>query len=135
MKNKGIAVIIGIVIVFGGLYAIGSRNKDNTDSSSDIANTSITSIPATNTPTTTENTPTTTENTPTTPTKTTTTAKNTTTNDNKYDYVLNTSTMKFHSPSCSSVKDIQPQNRQDVHTTSDDLKAQGYEPCGRCNPR
>lgn len=124
MKNKGIAVIIGIVIVFGGLYAIGSRNKDNTDSSSDIAQSTYI---------TTTNPTTTTENTTTTPTKTTTTAK--TTNDNKYDYVLNTSTMKFHSPSCSSVKDIQPQNRQDVHTTSDDLKAQGYEPCGRCNPR
>ena len=126
IKNKGIAIIIAIIVVFGGLYAIGSRNKDNTDSSSDIAqSTSIT----------TTNTPTTTENTTTTQTETTTTAKNTTTNDNKYDYVLNTSTMKYHSPSCSSVKDIEPQNRQDVHTTSDDLKAQGYEPCGRCNPR
>jgi hypothetical protein len=127
MKNKGIAIIIGIVIVFGGLYAIGSRNKNKTDSSSDIT-TSTTTITTTNTPTTTENTTTT-------PTKTTTIAKNTTTNDNKNDYVLNTSTMKFHSPSCSSVGDIQPQNRKDVHTTSDDLKAQGYEPCGRCNPR
>ena len=78
--------------------------------------------------------PITTENTTTTQAKTTTT-KNTITNDNKYDYVLNTSTMKFHSPSCSSVGDIQPQNRKDVHTTSNNLKAQGYEPCGRCKPR
>lgn len=129
MKDKGIAVIIGIVIVFGGLYAIGSRNKDKTDNSADIANTSTTSI------TTTAPAETTTENTTTTSAETTTTTKNTTTNDSKYDYVLNTSTMKFHSPSCSSVGDIQPQNRKDVHTTSDDLKAQGYEPCGRCNPR
>lgn len=132
MSNKTAvtAIIIAIIVIFGGLFAIGSRNKDKTDNSADIANTSTTSI-TTTTPTET----TTTENTTTTQTDTTTTAKNTTTNDSKYDYVLNTSTMKFHSPSCSSVGDIQPQNRKDVHTTSDDLKAQGYEPCGRCNPR
>lgn len=126
MSNKTavIAIIIAIIVIFGGLFAIGSRNKDKTDNSADIANTSTTSI-TTTTPT----------ETTTTSANTTTTAKNTTTNDNKYDYVLNTSTMKYHSPSCSSVGDIQPQNRKDVHTTSDDLKAQGYEPCGRCNPR
>ena len=51
-----------------------------------------------------------------------------------HDYVLNTSTMKFHTPSCSSVDKINPENRGDFHGTRDDLMKKGYEPCGRCHP-
>lgn len=49
-------------------------------------------------------------------------------------YVLNTNTMKFHYPECSSVADIKEKNRQDVVMSRDDIIAQGYSPCGRCDP-
>ena len=50
------------------------------------------------------------------------------------DYVINTNTGKFHIPSCSSVKDIKPANRSDVHMTRDAVIAQGWQPCGKCKP-
>ena len=50
------------------------------------------------------------------------------------DYILNTNSMKFHLPSCSSATDISDSNRQEYHGTRDELIGQGYEPCGRCNP-
>lgn len=54
--------------------------------------------------------------------------------DVQVDYVLNTNTGKFHVPSCSSVDDIKPKNRQDFRGLRSDVVAQGYAPCGRCNP-
>lgn len=50
------------------------------------------------------------------------------------DYVLNTNTMKFHRPSCSSADDIKASNRQDYRGSMEDLIAQGYDPCKRCYP-
>ena len=50
------------------------------------------------------------------------------------DYVLNTSSHKFHLPSCSSVEAMSEKNREDYHGTREELLAQGYEPCGSCNP-
>ena len=50
------------------------------------------------------------------------------------DYVVNTNTDKFHLPGCPSVSQMSDHNRQDVHTTRDDLIAQGFEPCGSCQP-
>ena len=50
------------------------------------------------------------------------------------DYVLNTSSRKFHAPDCPSCADISGDNRQDYHGTRDDLLARGYEPCGSCRP-
>lgn len=49
-------------------------------------------------------------------------------------YVLNTSSMKFHYPTCSSVKKIAPQNYADFTGTRDEAIAAGYSPCGKCNP-
>ena len=49
-------------------------------------------------------------------------------------YVLNTNTHKFHTPSCSSVLDIKPANRQDVTWTREEIISKGYDPCKRCNP-
>ena len=49
-------------------------------------------------------------------------------------YVLNTNTHKFHYPSCSSADDIKASNRQEYTGSRDDLIAQGYVPCKRCNP-
>lgn len=50
------------------------------------------------------------------------------------DYVLNANTMKFHSPTCSSVKDIKESNRRDFTGTRDEVIAMGYVPCKKCNP-
>lgn len=49
-------------------------------------------------------------------------------------YVLNTSSGKFHYPSCKSVKKIAPQNYATSNSSRDELIAQGYEPCGNCHP-
>lgn len=49
-------------------------------------------------------------------------------------YVLNTNTHKFHYPSCSSADDIKPSNRQEYTGSRNDLIAQGYVACKRCNP-
>lgn len=49
-------------------------------------------------------------------------------------YVLNTNTKKFHYPTCSSATDLKEENK-DVYTGDrEDLIADGYEPCGRCDP-
>lgn len=50
------------------------------------------------------------------------------------DYVLNTSSHKFHYPSCSSVPTIKEKNRQDYTGARDTLLQQGFVPCKRCNP-
>lgn len=50
------------------------------------------------------------------------------------DYVLNTNSKKFHRPDCSSVKQIKDKNRKDVKDTRENLIANGYDPCQRCNP-
>ena len=49
-------------------------------------------------------------------------------------YILNTNGKKFHYPTCSSVDQISEGNRQEYTGSRDDLIAQGYEPCKRCNP-
>lgn len=50
------------------------------------------------------------------------------------EYVLNTNTHKFHYPDCSSVSRMSDANRQDFVGTREEVIAQGYEPCGNCNP-
>ena len=50
------------------------------------------------------------------------------------DYILNTSSHKFHLPTCSSVEDMSEKNKLSYHGTREDLLAQGYTPCGNCNP-
>ena len=50
------------------------------------------------------------------------------------DYVLNTNSKKFHTPTCSSVDDTKESNKQSYHGTREYLLTQGYDPCGRCNP-
>ena len=49
-------------------------------------------------------------------------------------YVLNTNTRKFHYPECSSVDRMSEKNKRVVTDTRDDVIAQGYDPCGNCNP-
>lgn len=50
------------------------------------------------------------------------------------DYILNTSTKKFHYPTCSSVNDMKEKNKQEFFGTRDETIALGYSPCGRCKP-
>lgn len=50
------------------------------------------------------------------------------------EYVLNTGTMKFHLPTCSSVSQIDRNNRQDYTGTREEVIGMGYDPCGRCKP-
>lgn len=52
----------------------------------------------------------------------------------EYSYVLNTNSMKFHYPMCSSAEKISPENREEVYATRDDVISWGYDPCGKCNP-
>lgn len=49
-------------------------------------------------------------------------------------FVLNTNSKKFHYPTCSSVGDMSPKNRKDVSISRDEIIAQGFVPCKRCNP-
>lgn len=50
------------------------------------------------------------------------------------EYVLNTKSMKFHRPTCSSVDDIADNNKQEATATRDELISKGYSPCKQCNP-
>ena len=47
-------------------------------------------------------------------------------------YILNTNTKKIHLPDCRSVKDMAEHNKKEYEGTLNDLKQQGYDPCGRC---
>ena len=49
-------------------------------------------------------------------------------------YVLNTNTMRFHRPSCESVQEMQPENREETTKTRQELIDEGYKPCGSCKP-
>lgn len=49
-------------------------------------------------------------------------------------YVLNANTNKFHLPGCSSVSRMKESNRREFTGTREELIAQGYEPCSKCNP-
>lgn len=50
------------------------------------------------------------------------------------EYVLNTKSMKFHRPTCSSVNDIADNNKQEATAARDELISEGYSPCKQCNP-
>lgn len=49
-------------------------------------------------------------------------------------YVLNTSTMKFHIPSCADVARIAPANYVESSLTREQIVNNGYSPCGHCGP-
>ena len=50
------------------------------------------------------------------------------------DYILNTSTKKFHLPSCSSAPKSDSKNYKEYSGTREDLIADNYSPCGNCKP-
>jgi len=49
-------------------------------------------------------------------------------------FILNTNTMKFHLPSCSSAIEMSDKNKKEVTETRAELIKQGYAPCGKCHP-
>ena len=49
-------------------------------------------------------------------------------------YILNTSSLKFHLPTCSGVASMKESNKQTYTGSREDLIAQGYAPCGQCKP-
>lgn len=51
-----------------------------------------------------------------------------------YQYVCNTNTMKFHYPDCRSVDQMKEKNKYYAAESRDELIAEGYSPCGNCNP-
>lgn len=66
--------------------------------------------------------------------KAATTVTNNTSSSGKCTYVLNTNTKKFHLPSCSSVNDMKDKNKKEVTCSREEVIADGYQPCKRCNP-
>ena len=49
-------------------------------------------------------------------------------------YILNTSSGKFHLPDCQGVASMKEENKQTYTGSREELIAQGYEPCGQCDP-
>ena len=51
-----------------------------------------------------------------------------------FQYACNTNTKKFHYPDCNSVNQMKEENRLYTDLSREALIAQGYKPCGNCNP-
>lgn len=49
-------------------------------------------------------------------------------------YVLNVNTGKFHNPTCRDLDKMSPENAAEFNGTRSEAIAQGYSPCGHCNP-
>ncbi len=64
----------------------------------------------------------------------TTNFSETSASDTEGTYILNTNSMKFHRPDCEGVSEISERNKQEYTGSRSDLIAQGYSPCGTCNP-
>lgn len=55
-------------------------------------------------------------------------------NDKEITYILNTNTKKFHLPSCPSVSEMSKKHKKEFTGVRYELIAEGYSPCGECNP-
>lgn len=54
--------------------------------------------------------------------------------DGNVTYILNTSSRKFHDPSCDSVSKMSDKNKQEYIGSREDLLSMEYSPCGACKP-
>lgn len=54
--------------------------------------------------------------------------------DSAVTYILNKSSMKFHSESCSQASTIKAENREEYKGDRQSLIDSGYSPCGFCKP-
>lgn len=162
-RKRATAITAGIFLVCGLLAFTtagshtSSQKKDSTDTTTTTAVTTTTAAETTTTTTKATTTATTTTEATTTAAETTTAATEPPTEaateaptdppapvqeeapaeqpaENTRTYVINTNTGKFHYPSCSSAKRISDANRSEYNGTREDLIAQGYTPCERCNP-
>lgn len=61
-------------------------------------------------------------------------SKNTNANPKGYTYIANNHTLKFHRPSCRSVKQMNDENKIYLNCTRADAINRGYEPCKHCEP-
>ena len=57
-----------------------------------------------------------------------------TTNKTEMNYILNTSSMKFHYPTCRGVKDMKKENKKEFSGDRKSVIDMGYSPCGICHP-
>jgi DNA-entry nuclease len=55
--------------------------------------------------------------------------------EEQVDFILNTSSKKYHLPSCSAVEKMNEDNKETYNGTISWLKENGYEPCGICKPQ
>lgn len=154
-RKRATAITAGIFLVCGLLAftTAGSHTSSSQepDSTATTTTTVVTTTTAAETTTTTTKATTTTTTTTTTTEATTTAAETTTAATeppaqaqeetpaeqpaaNVFTYVINTGSGIFHYPSCSSAKRISDANRSEYNGTREDLIAQGYTPCERCNP-
>lgn len=154
-RKRATAITAGIFLVCGLLAftTAGSHTSSSQepDSTATTTTTVVTTTTAAETTTTTTKATTTTTTTTTTTEATTTAAETTTAATeppaqaqeetpaeqpaaNVFTYVINTGSGIFHYPSCSSAKRISDANRSEYTGTRDDLIAQGYAPCEKCNP-
>lgn len=56
------------------------------------------------------------------------------TSDSQFAWVLNLKSKKVHYPDCNSVDDINENNKKYSNKSLNELKAEGYSPCGNCKP-
>ena len=49
-------------------------------------------------------------------------------------YILNVSTKKFHYTSCPTIKLMNEENKKMFRGDRSEVIAEGYTPCGRCEP-
>lgn len=163
-RKRATAITAGIFLVCGllafttaGSHTTSSQKKDSTVTTTTTAVTTTTAAETTTTTTKATTTTTTTTEATTTAAETTTAATEPPTEApteaptdppapaqeetpaeqpaaNVFTYVINTDSGIFHYPSCSSAKRISDANRSEYTGTRDDLIAQGYSPCGNCDP-
>lgn len=158
-RKRATTITAGIFLVCGLLAftTAGSHNNSSSQKPDSTATTTTTAVTTTTAAETTTTTTTTTTEATTTAAETTTAATEPPTEapteaptdppapvqeeapaeqpvENTRTYVINTNTRKFHYPSCSYAKKISDANRSEYTGTRDDLIAQGYDPCERCNP-
>ena len=55
-------------------------------------------------------------------------------NTNETTYVLNKNAKKFHYADCASAKSIKDKNRTTYTGSRDEVIANSYQPCKKCNP-
>ena len=121
-----ILVIVLILIVAGtAIYMLSPEDKPDNNSAIITHTIQTTSTVQTEPITTTKQTTT---------VKTTETTEQVTTKATEITYYLNTYRKKFHKPDCASVTEMNSKNRKAFYGTRDEAIAQGYSPCGNCQP-